>query len=643
MCRIAGFWDFHRRGLCDPEQTVVAMRDAMTYGGPDDAGAYVDRETGVAFGHRRLSILDLSPLGHQPMSDDTGNLWITYNGEVYNFQEIREDLLKAGYRFRSNSDTEVMLKAYDAWGLDAVKRFRGMFAFALWDRRTRQLILCRDRAGVKPLYWFHRDGVFLFSSELKGLHQHPAFVKEVDRRSLSTFLQLGYIAGEHSIFTDVHRLLPGHILVINERQEKTITRYWDPREAYLHGRELERSGYWTRKSEEEITDELEAVLRESFRYRMVSDVPVGVFLSAGIDSSTLAALLTQEGFHLKTFTIGFHEQEFSEAGPARAIAEHLGTEHTELFCTPDDARGIIPKLPEMYDEPFGDSSAIPTHMVSRLARRHVTVSLSADAGDELFCGYNRYRTLRDRIKRQRSFPGLPIAGNVLNMISPEVAYQLFRPVKQMFPEVRDFKNTYRNMRLRLKARTVDELDLLTRTYYLPEELAEHGLPEAWPLPGDTSGLDDMNGLLYRDFVTYLPDDILVKVDRASMAVALESREPLIDHKIVEFAASLPSSLKFRNGVTKYLLRKVVHRYIPERLLDRPKQGFGVPVRQWFKKELRDLLVEYLSPERLAREGFLNPPVMQKLLGEYLDGKIVRFDRLWFPLMFEMWHDRWMGK
>ena len=643
MCRIAGFWDFERRGSCNAEATVVAMRDTMTYGGPDDAGAYVDAETGVALGHRRLSILDLSPLGHQPMSDDTGNLWITFNGEVYNFKEIRADLQKAGYHFRSNSDTEVMLKAYDAWGLDAVKRFRGMFAFALWDRRERQLVLCRDRAGVKPLYWFHKNGVFMFASELKGLHAHPAFEKEVDRRSLSTFLQLGYITAEHSIFTDVQRLEPGHILVINDRQEKSITRYWDVRDAYLHGLELERSGYWARKNEEEIADELEAVLREAFRYRMVSDVPVGVFLSAGIDSSTLAALLTQEGFNLKTYTIGFHEADYSEAAPARAIAEHLGTDHTELFCTPDDARDIIPKLPEMYDEPFGDSSAIPTHMVSQLARRHVTVSLSADAGDELFCGYARYRTLKNRIKRQRSYPGLPLAGTMLKMIHPEVAYHLYRAVKPMFGDVGDFKNTYRNMRQRLRARTVDELDLLTRSYYLKEELSEHGLPDPYPLPGDTSRLDDMNGLMYRDFVTYLPDDILVKVDRASMAVALESREPLIDHKVVEFAASLPSSLKFRNGVSKYLLRKVVYRYVPEKLLDRPKQGFGVPIKQWFKNELKELLVEYLSPERLQREGFLNVAATQKLLHEYLGGRVVRIDRLWFPLMFEMWHERWMGR
>ncbi len=619
------------------------MRDSMTYGGPDDAGTYLDPDTGVALGHRRLSILDLSPLGHQPMCDDTGNVWITYNGEVYNFHEIRADLEKAGYRFRSNSDTEVMIKAYDAWGLDAVKRFRGMFAFALWDRRTRQLILCRDRAGVKPLYWYQRDGIFLFSSELKAMHQHPSFTKEIDRQALSSLLALGYVTAPNSIFCNVHRLEPGTILVVNERQERKVVRYWDVREAYLNGAELEKSGYWEKRSEEEVADELESVLREAFRFRMVSDVPVGVFLSAGIDSSTLCALLTQEGFHLKTFTIGFNEREFSEAEPAREIARHLGTDHTELFCTPDEARGIIPKLPEMYDEPFGDDSAIPTHLVSQLARRHVTVSLSADAGDELFCGYNKYPTLMKRIRRQRAYPGLPVLGGMLKMIHPDVAYSLYRFMRPVLPEYGDFKNKFVSLRQRLTARTPDELDFLTRVRYQKDELARHGLPEPYPMLGNTAGLDDINAMTYRDFMTYLPDDILVKVDRASMAVALESREPFIDHKVVEFAASLPARLKYRDGVSKYLLRKVLYRYVPERLLDRPKQGFGVPIEQWFRAELRELLVEYLSPSRLKREGFFNAEIVQRLLRDYLDDRRVGIDRLWFLLMFEMWYERWMEK
>ncbi|HEX9007302.1 MAG TPA: asparagine synthase (glutamine-hydrolyzing) [Bacteroidota bacterium] len=643
MCRIAGFWDFDHRGTYNAEATLVAMRDSMTYGGPDDAGTYLDPETGVALGHRRLSILDLSPLGHQPMCDDTGNIWITYNGEVYNFQDIRVELEAAGYRFRSNSDTEVMVKAYDAWGLDAVKKFRGMFAFALWDRRTRELILCRDRAGVKPLYWYQRDGVFLFSSELKAMHRHPGFVKEIDRQALSSLLSLGYITAPYSIFCNVQRLEPGTMLVINDRQEKKIVRYWDVREAYLNGVEMERQGYWEKRSEEDIADELESVLRKAFSYRMVSDVPVGVFLSGGIDSSTLCALLTKEGFHLKTFTIGFNEAEFSEAEPAREIARHLGTDHTELVCTPDMARGIIAKLPEMYDEPFGDDSAIPTHLVSQLARRYVTVSLSADAGDELFCGYNKYPTLLRRIQRQRSYPGLPVLGGMLGMVHPDVAYSLYHLMRPVLPEYDDFKSKFMNLRRRLSARTAEELDYLTRVKYQKDELTQHGLPSPYPTLGNSAGLDDVNGMIYRDFVTYLPDDILVKVDRASMAVALESREPFIDHLVVEFAASLPSRLKYRGGVMKYLLRKVLYRHVPQRLLDRPKQGFGVPIEQWFRAELRELLIEYLSPSRLNREGFFNAGIIQRHLKDYLENHGVGMERLWFLLMFEMWYERWMER
>ncbi len=641
MCRIAGFWDLSSP-MYDMEQVCLRMRDSMTYGGPDDAGIYVERENGLALGHRRLSILDLSPLGHQPMSDDRGEIWVTFNGEVYNFHEIRNELIAKGYTFRSMSDTEVILNAYREWGLDSVQRFRGMFAYALWDKRRQELILCRDRVGVKPLYWYQDRGVFLFSSELKGFFHHPSFHAEIDHRAVSTFLTFGYITAPHSIFKNAQKVKPGHYLVIGRDGVPRSIPYWDSRSVYERGMRDRENGRWDKRSEDDIAAELEHLLRECFRYRMVSDVPVGVFLSGGIDSSTLAALLTQEGFHLKTFTIGFREQAYSEAEHAKAVAAHLGTDHTELYCTPREAFDIIPKLPAMYDEPFGDDSGIPTHLVSLLARSRVTVSLSADGGDELFCGYGHYRTMEERLHHQRSRPWLRLAGDALGLLSPDIAYGLSRLSRPFFPEKSDFRYRYRKIRQRYAARTIAELDLITRRYFLDDELDEHLLPRPYEMDNTLPAAGDMDWLMYRDFNYYLPDDILVKVDRASMAVALESREPFLDHLLVEFAASLPLSYKYGDGISKRLLKKILYKYVPRELVERPKQGFGVPIEEWFKNDLKSMILEYLGEDRLRGQGLFDAARVVSLRDKYLADEGVGVQRLWLLLMFEMWYDRWMS-
>jgi asparagine synthase (glutamine-hydrolysing) len=372
------------------------MRDTLVHGGPDDAGIFIDKDFPVALGHRRLSILDLSSLGHQPM--DFENLVITYNGEVYNFKEIRKELEKEGYKFISNSDTEVILKAFHRWGFSAVHKFRGMFASALWDKKDKRLILCRDRIGVKPLYYYYKNGLFMFASELKAFHKHPKFEKRLNLTGLSLYLKYGYIPAPYSIFENVYKLKPGHFLVLDQKGNIEEFPYWKVEDYFLKGKE--EKDKWLKRSEEELAQELEEILTESFKLRLVSDVPVGMFLSGGIDSSTVCALLSKEGIKLKTFTIGFYEKEYSEAGYAKKVAEYLGTEHTELYFTPKEAFEIIPKLPEIYDEPFGDSSAIPTYLVSRLARSQVKVSLSADGGDEQFCGYTRYWVISDRLSKR---------------------------------------------------------------------------------------------------------------------------------------------------------------------------------------------------------------------------------------------------
>ncbi|MGR3302796.1 MAG: asparagine synthase (glutamine-hydrolyzing), partial [Candidatus Scalindua sp.] len=624
------------------ESVLTAMRDSLTHGGPDDAGIYLEKTKAIGLAHRRLSIIDLSAAGHQPMCSEDGNLVITYNGEVYNFQEIKNELLKKGYVFRSNSDTEVVLKSYQEWGLEAVTRFRGMFAFALWDRKKEELILLRDRVGIKPLYWYYNNGLFLFASELKSFHHHPGFKRNIDKKALATYLSFGYIPAPNSIFTDTFKLKPGHMLVINKAGNIKIEEYWNVDTYYLESDKIGGGKYQNRYSEEEVVEELEEILKESFKYRMIADVPVGVFLSGGIDSSLVAAILAKEGYKLKTFTIGFYEKKYNEAEYAKEIAQYLGTEHTELYCTVKEAFKVILKLPELYDEPFGDSSAIPTHLVSMLAKQKVKVSLSADGGDELFCGYNSYELVGERVQKLKRTVGVGLLKKLMNAVSAETANNIYKHFQVFLPGYDNFADKYSKIKSILKAKTVLEEFITASSYFLPENLKLLGLPEIYSQNDQRNTLNRFHQMMLFDFHNYLPEDILTKVDRASMGVALEAREPLLDHKIVEYAARLPIGYKYRNKTRKWIIKKILNKYIPESLFDRPKKGFSVPIHNWFKDDLKELMIDYLSPERIKREGIFNSEAVTSLKNGYFNNDGVSVRKLWFLLMFEMWQDRWIN-
>jgi asparagine synthase (glutamine-hydrolysing) len=613
------------------------MRDTLIHGGPDDAGVYIDYSFPLTFGHRRLSILDLSALGHQPMEFE--NFVITYNGEVYNFKEIRKELEAYGYSFNSNSDTEVILKAFHRWGFEAVHKFRGMFAFAIWDKKEKRLILCRDRMGVKPLYYYYKDGLFIFASELKAFHKHPKFKKEIEEKALSLFLEYGYITAPYSIFKNTYKLEPGHFLILKKDGNLKKEAYWKVEDYFIEGQKEREE--WLKRSEEELAEELKSLLIESFKLRLVSDVPVGMFLSGGIDSSIVSALLSKEGIKIKTFTIGFYEKEYNEAPFAKKIAEYLETDHTELYCTPKEAFEIIPKLPEIYNEPFGDSSAIPTYLVSKLARSQVKVSLSADGGDEQFCGYTRYWMIADKINKLSHLPFKGIISKTLNFISPDLALKLYNTFKPFLTKYTNFRDKYIKLRNVLKANTLIEQYDLAVNYFLNEDLQKLGLKPFKENFLISNSLDPYSSLMLLDLKTYLVDDILVKVDRATMSVSLEGREPFLDHKLIEWTSKLSAEFKYKNGKSKYILRKILYKYIPPELIDRPKQGFGVPIYEWFKKDLKELYLEYLNEERIKKEGIFNPSEVKRLLDDYIQDRGVNHNKLWLLFIFEQWREKWL--
>jgi len=649
MCRIAGFLDLTFKGDYSLTQIATSMRDTLIHGGPDDGGIYIESKSGLALAHRRLSILDLSPLGHQPMEFD--NLVITYNGEVYNFKEIRKELENLGYSFKSHTDTEVVLKAFHKWGIDAVHKFRGMFAFAIWNKKEKKLTLVRDRIGVKPLYWYFKDGLFMFSSELKAFHKHPKFEKQLNLKALTLYLQYGYITAPYTIFENTYKLLPGHYLEIDLEGNIKIEPYWEIEKFFLKG--IEEKEKWLKRGEEELIEELEELLTDSFKLRMVADVPVGMFLSGGIDSSLVCALLTKEGYKLKTFTIGFYESEYDESRYAKRVAEYLGTEHTELYCTPREAYEIIPKLPEIYDEPFGDSSAIPTYLVTKLAKTQVKVSLSADGGDEQFCGYNHYILTVKKISKLASFPLKNLAVKFMEILGVENLYKLYKIFRFAFPQYHNAKDKIDKLISLLKEKEPLKIYDTSLKHFLPKDLKklltvnsilEDQLFKLKPLQEkiDLSKLDFLTLFMYYDLKTYLPDDILVKVDRATMSVALEGRDPFLDHKILEWSSQLPVEFKYRYGKTKYLLRKMLYKYFPKELVDRPKQGFAVPIHEWFRKELKEFYMDYLSEATIKADRIFNYEEINNLLNNYLEGKGVNHRKLWLLFIFQLWKEKWLN-
>ena len=635
MCGITGFLDLStsRMNRAELIPTVTRMSEAICHRGPDDQGLWADEEAGLALGFRRLAILDLSPTGHQPMSSADGRYMMAYNGEVYNFGELRDELAALGHKYRGTSDTEVMLAGFVQWGLEAaVKHFNGMFAIAVWDRKEKVLHLIRDRLGVKPLYYGWCKDVLLFGSELKALRAHPAFDAVIDRDSLSLFLRHSYIPVPHSIYKNINKLPPATILSIpanGGRQNATTTTYWSMREAVEQGKQNPFRG-----SANEAVSELDTLLRESVRLRMIADVPLGAFLSGGIDSSAIVALMqAQSRIPVRTFTIGFHEGSHNEAVYAKAVASHLGTDHTELYITPETAMAVIPNLPTLYDEPFSDPSQIPTYLVSQLARRHVTVSLSGDGGDELFGGYTRYaRSSRvwDWMGWMPAY-GRRAAGSVLSRVRlpedhPYALNDKFYALAELFKSGQA-DGVYQRVMSHWA-----QPDLVVIGGHEPSTLFR--TPSAWPeIP------EFIQRMMYLDMMTYLPDDILVKLDRASMGVSLEGRVPYLDdHRVAEFAWRLPLDLKIRGGVGKWILRQVLYRYVPKEMVERPKMGFGIPVAAWLRGPLREWAESLLDENRLRQEDNFNPEPIREKWAEHLAGKYNWQYYLWDVLMFQAWSE-----
>jgi asparagine synthase (glutamine-hydrolysing) len=629
------------------------MADRLAHRGPDDAGAWGDAEAGIALAHRRLSIVDLTPLGHQPMISNDGRFVLVFNGEIYDHPAIRDTLQARGHAFRGRSDTEVFLAAVMEWGLErAVTRFNGMFGFALWDRAERKLHIGRDRLGEKPLYYAWAGSTFLFGSELKALRAHPRFPTAISREALTLYARYGFVPTPYTIHEGVAKLTPGTLLTVDPAHpgESTSRRYWSVEDAVARGDADPWSG-----SEGEAVEALDALLRDAVRMRIQADVPVGVFLSGGIDSSTVAAIAHAEsgGARARTFTIGFREERFDEAASARAVAAYLGTDHTELRLGGEDALAVVPRLPILYDEPFADSSQIPTFLVSRLARTQVTVCLSGDGGDELFGGYGRYVLARalwgafSRLpRRMRAFAAATMARTPGAARATGGAIAAVRRLSFRSVPLRAAAEDQGRRLSRLLGATRPDLfyrDLLS-AWPDPERLVRGGrepesvVERARRVPGRRPLLDQM---MAWDLVSYLPDDILAKVDRASMGVSLEARIPLLDHRVVEFAQRLPLDLKIRGNVGKHVLRRVLHRYVPPALVDRPKRGFAIPVDAWLRGPLREWASDLLAEDRLKREGYLDPAAVSTAVREHLAGAS-RGAQLWVVLMFQSWLEAQQG-
>lgn len=617
------------------------MTDQLAHRGPDDAGQWMDAEGRVALGHRRLAIVDLSAAGHQPMESPSGQFVGVLNGEIYNYREIRRELARPSLRFRGDSDTEVALAAFDRWGISgAIARFVGMFAFGVWDKDEGALHLIRDRIGEKPLYFGQFGPSVLFGSELKSLRVHPYWRGTIDRAALASFLRFGYVPGTRSIFEGVSKVLPGSIVSFRGPAfAPEQTKYWSAVSVAEAGLGNELSS-----TPDGVADVLDSTLRQSVRGEMIADVPLGAFLSGGVDSSLIVALMQTESSHpVRTFTIGFDDTIYNEAAYAREVAKHLRTDHTEFFVTGADAREVIPRLPTLYDEPFADSSQIPTHLVSALARQHVTVSLSGDGGDELFGGYGRYT----EIERLWSLIGrLPLG--VKSALSrglsaiPADSWNRFASSRLgRFGKLRVVNPTADRIGKLCDILSAPDMngfyDAILSQWRDPEE-AIGAIPRNGSQPGAGigKGMDPLSELMLRDLVGYLPDDILVKVDRASMGVSLETRVPFLDHRVVELAWRIPLAMKVRGGQGKWILRYLLDRYVPRRLIERPKMGFGVPLAAWLRGPLREWADDLLDPARLSAEGFFSPAVVEAKWREHTSGQRNWQNVLWDLLMFQAW-------
>jgi asparagine synthase (glutamine-hydrolysing) len=640
MCGIVGVLS-SSAGTVD-DSILRHMANAIQHRGPDGIDIWQDKSAGIAMGHRRLAIVDLSSAGSQPMVSRTGRFIIVFNGEIYNHLELRAQLDQSnhpGECWRGHSDTESLLAGFERWGIEeTVKKSVGMFSFGIWDQQKRQLTLARDRIGEKPLYYGWQGNTFLFGSELKALRANPAFKQDIDRGALCLFVRHGYIPAPYSIYTGISKLQQGSLLTVSLEQHATrLSVYWSGSEVARIGAQNVFKG-----TESEALDELESLLKDSVRQQMIADVPVGAFLSGGVDSSTVVSLMqAQSNRPVKTFTIGFKEVGYDEAAYARSVAHHLGTDHTELYVTAEQALSVIPKLPYIYDEPFSDPSQIPTQLVSKLAREHVTVSLSGDGGDELFCGYNRYQMAANVWPKVSALPVAlrAVLAQGVTRISPEAWNRIARMLVSSNRAASIGDKLHKGAGA-LTSASSDELHRrLVSHWDDPASLVIRGLEHKSLLgecPPDLQGLDDVQRMMAQDMLTYLPDDILVKLDRAAMSVSLESRVPFLDHRVVEFAWRLPSHLKMRRGQTKWALRQILYKYVPKELIERPKVGFGVPIDVWLRGPLRGWAETLLEPSRLRNEGFLDANLIWQKWQEHLSGRRNWASQLWDMLMFQCW-------
>jgi len=626
MCGLAGFINGSNQP-CDIENTLKHMISTLNHRGPDDTGIWVDKNNRIGIGHKRLSILDLSEEGKQPMISESGRYLIAYNGEIYNHIELSKRLNKIGIKFRGHSDTEVILASFEVWGFkQSLSSFIGMFAFALWDRIENKLYLVRDRLGIKPMYYGYVNGSFVFASELKAFLVFPKFQAIISREAIALYLRHNYIPAPYSIYQNIHKLSPGCILELDtihtKRSDYKICPYWSAVDITERGVNNQFLG-----SENEAVEHLDTLLRDAVKLRMVADVPIGAFLSGGIDSSLVTALMqSQSNLPIKTFSIGFYEKAYNEANHAKAVAQFLGTEHTELYVRPEETMAVIPKLPTIFDEPFSDSSQIPTFLVSNLAHSHVKVSLSGDGGDELFYGYSRYSFTQDLWQKLNLLPKrIKVVSNRISKIAANLGSQKM----QALYEILSMGNS-------------DDLYRRTISHWKnPANIVLNSI-EPPTIFGNSNQCPRFQELaqrmMYFDLVTYLPDNILVKLDRASMGVSLEARVPILDHRVVEFAWRLPLSHKIKGKQGKWILRQLLYKYVPKELVERPKKGFGIPIGTWLRGPLRDWAESLLNENRLRQEGYFDHVPIRQKWREHLAGKEYRHYYLWDILMFQSWLD-----
>lgn len=635
MCGITGFIDFSQT---TGKPILEKMTNTLIHRGPDGGNSILFslQNASIGLGHRRLSIIELSELGAQPMIYK--HFKITYNGEIYNYKEIKLELEELGHQFLSHSDTEVLLHAYEEWQEAFLHKLIGMFAFAIVDEKKGEVLFARDRAGVKPLFYYSTTNFFLFSSELKAFHEHPNFSKQLNHDAIALYMQYGNIPAPYTIFKDCFKINPGHFIKLNlKNKEITETEYWNVYEKGYNQPKLKLSF-------DEAKEKTEAILNSAFNYRMVSDVPVGVFLSGGYDSAGLTSILQKNSTKkIQTFTIGVSDFGLDESKYAKEISKHLGTEHHELICTEKDALDIIIQLPYYYDEPFADSSAIPTTLVCKMAKKEVTVVLSADGGDEVFAGYNRYDYLMKYGKLLNKTPKSIRHASlfVLNQVSSKKIPIL----KNRY----NFHNRYNKLKNLLSDPSAENMMNSLSKQFLEPDLKKLLTLNYEELKTNYSNkklksefYSPLSYMMAIDYQTYLPDDILQKVDRASMTSSIEAREPFLDHRLIEWAAKLPDEFKYRDGVKKYMLKEIVHQYIPKKMMDRPKMGFAIPIEKWLYTELKPMVLNYLDESVIAQQGIFDVAMVNNIKKEYYQGKIENSSKLWYLLMFQMWYEKWMS-